>query len=190
MAELIAIEKIKTNDSNPRIIKDEAFARLVKSIKEAPKIRPLKPIIVDENYMVLGGNMRLRACRYLGIKEVYIDVAKGFTEEEKKEFIIKDNLNYGEWDFDMLANEWDKDMLDDFGVHLWNDSEDIDYSALEGDDVSDKMDGFEDGVKKSIRIEFNPVHYEEAKELVKFWIEKEVYVGMMFIEKLKYEKEK
>ena len=112
------IGKIKKNPDNPRIIKDVKFKKLVQSIKDFPAMLEKRPIVVDENMVVLGGNMRLKACKEAGLKEVWIDQAKDWTEEQKREFIIKDNSGFGEWDWDMLANEWDVEQLNDWGLDL------------------------------------------------------------------------
>ena len=118
MKQLIKLNEIKSNPNNPRIIKDVKFKKLVNSIKEFPEMLEKRPIVVDENYMVLGGNMRTKACKQAGLKEVWVDIAKGWSNEQKEEFIIKDNSGFGEWDWDMLANEWDVDKLNDWGLDL------------------------------------------------------------------------
>ena len=118
MKKLIKLYKIKGNPNNPRIIKDVKFKKLVNSIKEFPEMLEKRPIVVDENYMVLGGNMRTKACKEAGLKEVWVDIAKGWSDEQKAEFIIKDNSGFGEWDWDVLANEWDVDKLNDWGLDL------------------------------------------------------------------------
>jgi DNA modification methylase len=118
MKKQVKISEIKNNTNNPRIIKDDKFKKLVKSIKEFPEMLEKRPIVVDETMMVLGGNMRLKACLEAGLKEVWIDVAEGWTEEQKQEFIVKDNVGFGEWDWDTLANEWDIEMLEDWGLDI------------------------------------------------------------------------
>ena len=118
MKKQVKISEIKNNTNNPRIIKDDKFKKLVKSIKEFPQMLEKRPIVVDENMMVLGGNMRLKACLEAGLKEVWIDVAEDWTEEQKQEFIVKDNVGFGEWDWDTLANEWDIEMLEDWGLDI------------------------------------------------------------------------
>jgi hypothetical protein len=116
--EKISIDKIKLNPDNPRTIKDKMFKKLVKSVKSFKKMRNAKPIVIDENMMVLGGNMRLRACIEAGIKEIeYIQVLD-WTEEEKKEFIIKDNLSFGEWDYELLSSQLDIDTLNGWGFDI------------------------------------------------------------------------
>lgn len=119
----VAIREIKPNTNNPRFIKDDKFRKLVKSIKEFPEMLELRPIVVDSDMIVLGGNMRLKACIEAGLTEVPILVADQLTEEQKKEFIVKDNVGFGEWDWDLLANEWDTDLLEEWGLDLNIDSE-------------------------------------------------------------------
>ena len=114
----VDIKKVIPNPSNPRIIKDDKFKKLVKSIKEFPQMLELRPIVVDSNMVVLGGNMRLKACIAAGLQEVEILIADQLTEEQKAEFIIKDNVGFGEWDWDLLANEWDVEALTDWGLEL------------------------------------------------------------------------
>jgi ParB-like chromosome segregation protein Spo0J len=114
----VNINEVKTNPKNPRLIKDDKFRKLVKSIQEFPQMLELRPIVVDENNIVLGGNMRLKACKEAGLKEVFIVKAEGLTELQKDEFIVKDNVGFGEWDWDMLANEWDADKLDEWGLDV------------------------------------------------------------------------
>src|ERR1035437_5900023 len=95
----IQIDQVKLNPNNPRTIKDDKFKKLVKSIKEFPEMLKIRPIVVDDDMIVLGGNMRLKACISAGLKEVHIIKASNLTEEQKKEFIVKDNIGYGEWDY-------------------------------------------------------------------------------------------
>jgi len=125
-AEKVKISDVKTNPKNPRLIKDEKFRKLVKSIIEFPQMLELRPIVVDENNIVLGGNMRLKALKEAGFKEVTIVRANGLTEQQKDEFIVKDNVGFGEWDWDMLANEWDADKLDEWGLDVQIFKEDMD----------------------------------------------------------------
>ena len=114
----VKINSIKTNPKNPRLIKDDKFKKLVKSIQEFPQMLELRPIVVDENNIILGGNMRYKACIEAGLKEIYILKAEDLTEQQKDEFIVKDNVGFGEWDWDILANEWDTDKLQDWGLDL------------------------------------------------------------------------
>ena len=117
----LEINKLKTNKHNPRIIKDQKFKKLVQSIKEFPKMLELRPIVVDEDMIILGGNMRHKASIEAGLKEVDIKIAKGLTKEQKQEFIIKDNVGFGEWDWDILANEWNVlELMDWAEIELEN----------------------------------------------------------------------
>jgi len=186
--EKIKISKIKRNPNNPRILKDDKFVKLTKSIKEFPQMLEIRPIVVNDDMVVLGGNMRLKACVEAGLKDVPVIRAKDLTEEQQKEFIIKDNVGFGDWDWEMLANEWDVEALGEWGLDLWGAEEETDYSILD-EDLEAELDAMTDGVKKAIQIEFEAEHYEEAAELVKFWRERDGYVGMMVIEKLKQAKE-
>jgi DNA modification methylase len=114
----VKISEVKSNPNNPRLIKDDKFAKLVKSIKDFPKMLEIRPIVVNADMIVLGGNMRLKACKEAGLKEVSIIFADDLTEEEQKQFIIKDNVGFGEWDWEQLANEWDADNLQDWGLDI------------------------------------------------------------------------
>lgn len=121
--EYVKINKIKANPQNPRVIKDDKFFRLVESINEFPAMLEARPIVVNEDMMVLGGNMRLKACQESQFKEVPIIKASDFTEEQQKEFIIKDNNTFGDWDWDALANSWDAEDLKDWGMDVWQPQE-------------------------------------------------------------------
>lgn len=115
------LNELKENSSNPRFIRDEKFKKLVQSIKDFPKMMELRPIIIDNDNVILGGNMRFKALKELKYKEVpdtWIKHAETLTEDEKKRFIITDNVGFGEWDFDMLANEWNEDELKEWGMDL------------------------------------------------------------------------
>jgi len=114
----VPISQVIPNPTNPRIIKDDKFKKLTKSIQEFPEMLELRPIVVDSNMVVLGGNMRLKACIAAGLKEVPIIVADNLTEQQKAEFIIKDNVGFGEWDWDLLANQWDVEALTDWGLDV------------------------------------------------------------------------
>ena len=124
----VKINDIHSNIRNPRIIKDSKFKKLVKSIKEFPEMLELRPIVVDENNLILGGNMRHKARIEAGLKEVHVKVAKGLTVEQKQEFIIKDNVGFGEWEWDILGNEWNSVKLDEWGLDSWQNIDDIETS--------------------------------------------------------------
>jgi ParB-like chromosome segregation protein Spo0J len=116
--ELIPASQIKLNPNNPRLIKDDKYKKLVQSIKDFPEMLHIRPIVVNDEMIVLGGNMRLRACIEAGLKEIPTIKASSFTEEQQKEFLIKDNVGFGEWDWDVIANEWDAESLDKWGITI------------------------------------------------------------------------
>ena len=118
MITTIKITEVKVNPNNPRIIKDDKFKKLVQSIKDFPEMLNLRPIVVNGDMVVLGGNMRLKACKEAGLKEVPIIKAEDLTEDQQREFIIKDNVGFGEWEWDEIANNWDVEQLDAWGLDL------------------------------------------------------------------------
>ncbi len=118
---MIKLSQLKPNPNNPRMIKDDKFMKLVKSLETFPQMMELRPIIVDENNVIQGGNMRFKALLHLGVKEVpesYVRHGKDLTAEQWREFVIKDNVGFGEWNFEDLANEWDTEQLRDWGLDL------------------------------------------------------------------------
>lgn len=118
---MIHINQIKPNPYNPRFIKKYEFKKLVSSISAFPKMMELRPIIVDDNWFIIGGNMRFMAIKEIGIEELsdsWVKQVKDLTQDEINEFIIKDNLQFGEWDWDMLANEWEEDLLEEWGLKI------------------------------------------------------------------------
>ena len=116
--EYVKIHEVRENSRNPRVLKDKNFKKLVKSVKEFPKMLELRPIVVDEDMVVLGGNMRLKACMEAKMTEIPIIRANELTKEEQKQFVVKDNAHFGEWDFDVLANEFDYDFLVENNIDL------------------------------------------------------------------------
>ena len=184
------VSEIKLNPSNPRIIKDDKFSKLVQSIKDLPQMLDIRPIVVNKDMVILGGNMRFKACIEAGLKEVPIIIADNLTEEQEREFLIKDNVSGGEWDFEILANVWDVEQLSDWGLDVPTFDTDVDYSILDDDDVSEQLDDMANGVKKAIQIEFEAEHFEEAQELIKFWRAEGLYIGGFLMEGLREEKNK
>lgn len=114
---LYKVSEIKSNPNNPRIIKDDKFKKLVQSLKDFPDMAKVRPIVVNQDMIVLGGNMRLKAMKEAGWKEVPVEVVD-WDEEKQREFIIKDNVGFGEWDWEMIANEWDTEQLTDWGLDI------------------------------------------------------------------------
>lgn len=152
------IQDIKPNPNNPRIIKDDKFKKLVKSIQDFPQMLELRPIVIDENNVVLGGNMRLKACIEAGLTEVPVKQAAELTEEQKKEFIVKDNVGYGEWDWEDLGNNWEPDLLEDWG---------LDLPFFDNGDYADKnqelnIDNITDSM--TINLKYTEEEYYKVKE--------------------------
>jgi hypothetical protein len=178
MKQQVNVATLKPNETNPRYIKDSKFKKLVKSLKEFPEMLEKRPIVVDEDMVVLGGNMRLEAAKAAGIFEVWIDVAQGWTEQQKREFIIKDNASFGEWDWSLLGNDWNAQQLGEWGLDVWQPEEDVDYSILDDlGDLDDKVSDMESNVKTAIQIEFESEDYEPAKEIISELRKKDVYIG-------------
>ncbi len=144
MITTVKITEVKANPNNPRTIKDEKFKKLVESIKGFPQMLSLRPIVVNDDMVVLGGNMRLKACKEAGLKEVPIIKASDLSDEQQKEFIIKDNVGFGDWDWDTLSNEWDVEQLQDWGLDV------PDFSETELEAEEDDFDVPEGGIETDI----------------------------------------
>ena len=163
----VSISSIKENVANPRFINKHKFQKLVNSVKEFPEMLSLRPIVVDKDNIILGGNMRYKACKEIGLKEVYIIQADDLDEKKAQEFIIKDNVGFGEWDWDVLANDWDTDLLEDWGLDLNIDNAIDDLE--EDDDIELPQSVQLEPPKEYILImaEPNSVDWEELKETLK-----------------------
>lgn len=152
------LSEIKVNKSNPRIIKDEKFKKLIKSLEDFPKMMEFRPIVVNDDGMILGGNMRYRALLDLGYKEVpdnWVKKASDLTDDEKRRFIIVDNLSFGEHDWDALANEWDSEELESWGFDLPEWAKGMDVNNMTDEDVD-------------LEEEFNPLGTMDGKQRVVF----------------------
>lgn len=145
MSGKLKLSKMKMNPSNPRVIKDDRFRKLVKSLREFPEMMEKRPMVCvtdsDGKIYPLGGNMRLKALRELGMKEVpeeWVMMADEWSEEKRREFVLKDNISFGEWDWDMIANEWDAEQVEEWGLDIpeWDNEE-------EGADEIDVKDLFD-----------------------------------------------
>ena len=148
--EWVKTKDIHANENNPRILKDDKFKKLVKSIKDFPEMLEIRPIVVNNEMMVLGGNMRLRAIQEIGLKEVPIIKAENLTEEQQREFLIKDNVGFGEWDWDALANDFNADDLEDWGLELPK--------------VIDEVDEEPTVDTQKITLEYTPDEYNQVKK--------------------------
>jgi ParB-like chromosome segregation protein Spo0J len=135
--QLVKLSEVKLNPKNPRLIKDDKFKKLVQSIKDFPEMLNIRPIVVNQDMIILGGNMRYKACKEAGLKEIPV-IITDLTEEQQREFLIKDNTSGGEWDWEVLANEWDNEQLEEWGLDLVGfdaNAEDFgeDFSLADGD---------------------------------------------------------
>jgi hypothetical protein len=178
---IIKLSAIKQNPNNPRSINKDKFAKLVKSIEEFPRMLELRPLVLNNDNMVLGGNMRLKACKHIGLTEVPVVYADDLTEEEQRQFIIKDNVGYGAWDWDLLANEWANTDLADWGLDVWQPEDEVDYSILDELDVDGDVADMSNNVKKAIQIEFDIEHYDEAYQLINEARSNGKNVGLMIL---------
>ena len=127
------LKTLKANPNNPRVIRDEKFKKLVKSIQEFPEMLEARPVVVNPDMVVLGGNMRLKALREAGVEEAPVYIAS-WDEVKQRQFIIKDNVGFGEWDWDALANEWNEEELQDWGLDIPGFEEEPDFEDLIGED--------------------------------------------------------
>jgi len=152
----VKLSEIKLNPNNPRLIKDDKFKKLVNSIKEFPQMLKIRPIVVNSDMIILGGNMRYKACKEAGLKEVSIIIADNLTEDQQREFLIKDNTSGGEWDWEVLANEWDSEQLQDWGLDVWK-NEDIDL-----DDFFEEHEAEEKELKNKIILEYSEDEYDKV----------------------------
>jgi len=180
MIEKVSIKKIHPNPVNPRLIKENKFRKLVNSIKEFPEMLKLRPIIVNNEMGILGGNMRYKACVELGMKDVYIIKAENLNEKQMQQFVIKDNVGFGEWDWDILANGWDTKELKDWGIDVWQPEEEIDYSVLDEIDLEEEIQTMYDQTKKSIILEYPAKDFEPIKKMYDELKAKEVNLSDLF----------
>jgi hypothetical protein len=161
MIQIVKTKDIIANENNPRVIKDDKFRKLVQSIKDFPQMLNLRPIVVNDEMVVLGGNMRLRAVQEVGLKEVAIIKASDLTEEQQKEFIIKDNVGFGEWDWDVLANEWEPELLSEWGLDVWQPS-DVSLDDFFSQDNSKEED--DKPTANTITLEYTEEDYDKVIE--------------------------
>jgi hypothetical protein len=162
----VSIEKIKPNPKNPRVIKDEKFKQLVKSIAEFPQMLEKRPLVcftdTDGNYIVLGGNMRLKAAMENGMKELPILLADDWTEEQKNEFLIKDNVGFGEWEWSALQSDWDIEKLSEWG---------LDIPFFDTEENKDDLTDLSDKIKTEFKIEVIAKNEQEQESIYNKLIE-------------------
>lgn len=175
----IKIRDLKNTKYNPRVIDTFKYESLKKSIIDMPDMLLIRPLIIDEDYSIIAGNMRYRACLDLGYAEVYVKQILNLTDDEKKELMVKDNISYGEWDEQILEDKFNTNLVND-----WLGNEIIDYSALLYEDISDEIEALHDNIKKSVHIKING-DFQKAQELEKRFKERKIYIGGLLIDKLK-----
>ena len=158
---IVKLSSINENEENPRYITENDFESLVNSIKGFPEMLSVKPIIVDEDSVILGGNMRLKACNEAGLKEVPVLMVSGWNEEQKKEFIIKDNIHSGRWDSDALANGWNAELLVEWGLNTFI-PEDIELNDFFSEEEESDKDGSDSEIL-SIVLNYVPEEHEQIK---------------------------
>jgi len=158
---MIKLSSIKANPNNPRIIKNEKFEKLKRSIEEFPEMMELRPIVIDENNVIIGGNMRFRALQDLGKKEVpnsWIKKASELTDDQKKRFVITDNASFGEWEWESIKADWDLGFVADWGVDIPEIEDKINYGdknqEINPDDFEDEM---------IIKLKYTAEDYEKVK---------------------------
>ena len=166
-SKLFSISDIKLNPNNPRIIKDDKFKKLVQSIKDFPEMLSIRPIVVNKDMVILWGNMRYKACKGAWIKEIPVIVADNLTEEQQREFLIKDNVSGWEWDWDMLANEWDTEELVEWWLDVQFENEE------EQKDISEN-------IKEEYQILINCTNEIEQEEIFEklnwYWLNVEIKI--------------
>jgi hypothetical protein len=156
--EFIPISKVIPNSDNPRYIKEEKFKKLVQSLKDFPEMANARPIVVNKEMVALGGNMRLKAMQEAGWSEVPVKIVD-WSEEKQREFIIKDNVGFGEWDWDELANTWDAEELNEWGLDTWQPEKEADYSGANQEIDVDNLDG-----SMTIKLNYTEEEYWKVKE--------------------------
>ena len=174
----VKISSLKPHEDNPRTIDEFKFDYLKESITDFPQMLEMRPIVVNKKGEILCGNMRYLACKELGYKEIPVKEVE-LTQAQEKELMIKDNLSYGDWDWDAIEFNWDMDSVD-----RWLGRDSIDYSALDYEDVGDALAGLHNGVKKAIQIKIISEHYTTAKDLEKECRDQGIYIGGAFLEEL------
>mgnify|MGYP003150926349 CR=1 FL=1 len=193
----IKVNKLKINPKNPRLIRDFKFKLLVASVKKFPKMLEIREIVCDEDYIIIGGNQRFKACKEAGYKEVDVTMVKGWTKEEKDKFVFLDNIHYGQWDYSMLANQYSPDELKQIGLDIWNPEEDYKWEHKATDVNSEESDSENNTnvpiddiealktAKKVIQLEFALPDYDEAFGLATLLRNKKVGLDALLINTMK-----
>jgi hypothetical protein len=166
------------NGENPRFINKKKFKELVKSIREFPEMLKIRPVVADENGLILAGNMRFEAAKYLKFRTIPAMIVSEITMKKQREFAIKDNVSFGFWDFEELSNNWEVEELLNWGMKIPDFEQPGSFNEDDKEAELDLKNNF-------IKIKFFPEHIKEAKKILQFWEERGVYVGGFLIEQLK-----
>tara|TARA_R110000787_G_scaffold184655_1_gene296527 strand:+ start:50 stop:637 length:588 start_codon:yes stop_codon:yes gene_type:complete len=181
-AELFSIDKLIPHPNNPRYIDEHKYTELKNSISESSWMMQIRPVIIDENNLILCGNMRYKACIELGYIEIWTKQYSDFTQEEKQELILKDNISSGDWDLEALEKDWTNTAY-----KKWLGSQPVSYDDLDYEDLVLDLDTMEGNVKRSIHLKINK-HEQEITDMIKSLRDKGVYIGKVFIDALSNEK--
>lgn len=170
--EIRKISEVKLNPNNPRLIKDEKFKKLCQSLKDFPEMLNIRPIVVNKDMIILGGNMRYKAAKEIGLKEIPVTIAD-LTEDQQREFLIKDNTSGGEWDWEVLSNEWDSEELEAWGL-------DIPSFEVENEPVYEDLINEDKNKPATMKITFeSPEQLQKAEIDIKELLERK-YEGAYF----------
>lgn len=158
----VKVKDLKENPANPRVIKDFQFKKLVQSVKDFPEMLQVRKIVCTPDLVVLGGNMRLKALQMAGVKDVEVEIVD-WDENKQRQFVVKDNLSYGEWDWEMLANEWEPDQLDAWGLDIPNFQleDELELSDKQKKTLEEKFDTYVNASIKQIVLYYEFQEYEE-----------------------------
>lgn len=168
------LKDVLPNPNNPRTIKGAQLEKLKKSITEFPEMLELRPLVIDENNVVIGGNMRLRALTELGIEDIPVTKVIGLTDDQKKEFVIKDNLNYGDWNWDNISADWDIDDIGEWGLDIpeWVFDQDVE-PQIDADELDEALEKYINGKIKQIVCYFDKGEYESMVRKLEYIMEQE-----------------
>lgn len=182
------LKDLKPHPKNPRQFTEKGLKDLENSINS---IGFMQPININQDCTILSGHGRTLKLKEMGETEVDVYVPdRMLTPKQEEEVLVRANANTaGKWDWDLLANNFEIEEINEWGLEVPDVENMPDLSILDDNDNNDKLNELADGVKKAIMIEFEPDHYQEAYDLIKYWREKDLYIGKYLIDKLKQEKE-
>jgi ParB-like chromosome segregation protein Spo0J len=184
----IKLRSIKPNPDNPRYITEAKFEALKRSIRDFPEMMALRPLVVDDRGAVLGGNMRLKALGELGYEDIpaaWVIKAKDLTEDQRREFIVKDNIGFGDWDWEALSTAWADEPLGEWGLDVWSPESNLSIDFEQEEDLEGELSLIEDAGRKAIMVEYPLERYGLAKELVSKARAEGINIGEVLVEALR-----